>query len=99
MRALLFVLLLAGCQTITVKPPPCEPPPLPVEALVPCDPPEPIADGKMETLYLHSFVDAALIRDCRARFANLKAQIAYRDAKLKECQQATTKPEEKPWWK
>lgn len=95
--ALVIALLAAGCTTVTVRAPPCEPAPLPPAALEPCDLPAPIADGQLETLYLQAFIDTALIKCWAKRFNNLKAQIAFRDAKLKECQAGAQAPA-KSWW-
>lgn len=98
MRAAIVALLLVGCApAVTVRAPICEPPPLPPSALVPCPPPQPLADGKMETLYLNSYIDTATIGCWADRMRNLKEQIAFRDAKVKECQEQAAKPLE--WWR
>lgn len=97
MKPILVVLLLAGCApSVTVRAPICEPPPLPPMAYAVCPPPQPIPDGSLQTLYLNSYIDAATIGCWAERNRNLKEQIAYRDAKVKECQQQATQP--KSWW-
>lgn len=91
--------VLAACvPAVTVRAPTCELPPLPPAALAPCTPLKPIADGRLETLFLEHFVTAAAYADCLSKLDNLKAQIATRDAKIRECQQIG-QPSDKPWWK
>lgn len=93
----LAAMALSACgASVTVRSPLCETPPLPLEVWVPCPPPQPIADGRMETLYLNSYIDTATIGCWADRMANIKRQIEYRDAQVKACQEQATKP--KGWW-
>lgn len=91
--------LLAGCTTVTVRAPTCETPPLPAHALDPCELPAPMVDGSLEAFYLQNFVDTAIVKCWAKQFNNLKAQIAHRDAKVKECQQRDQPAADKPWWR
>lgn len=98
--ALLFVLLLAACApAVTVRPPICELKPIPPRELEPCELPRPIADGKLETLYLQAFVDTALIGCWAKRFNNLVADIKHRDEEFRKCQKTGQPDVDKPWWK
>lgn len=97
MKPVIIVLLLAGCApAVTVRAPICEPPPLPPSAVAPCPMPAPIADGKLETLYLQSLVDTAQWGECIRKFNNLVALMAYRDKVCAQIKEEVTKP--KAWW-
>lgn len=98
MLPLMLAALLGACApAVTVRAPMCELKPLPARDLEPCEKLRPIADGKLETLYLQAFVDTAIISCWARRFSDLLADLKHRDDEFRKCQLG--QPDDKPWWK
>jgi hypothetical protein len=97
--AILFALsLLMGCNSLMVRGPELNLPPLPPEVMLPCQEPEPLPDGQLSTLYLQMLRDTGPWGECRRRQAQLVALVKYQQQVRDEY--ARSLPQQnKPWWK
>lgn len=95
-RTLLVSFLLTGCSSLTVKEPVCEPPPIPASLLQPCPLPEPIRDGRLETLYLQALADTGPWGECLRRQQALAEVVKYRDQTCARFRSQNPPPSE--WW-
>ena len=95
-RILPALFLLMGCSSLTVKEPVCEPPPIPASLLQACPLPEPIKDGRLETLYLQAIADTGPWGECLRRQQSLVELVKYRD---QVCVQFRNQnPPANNWW-
>lgn len=96
--AILFALLTAtGCSSLTIKSPPCTPPPLPASSVSPCPMPEPIKGEQltMGDLYLRYLESLQQQRECQQKQANLVALVKYRD---QVCLDLQNQRQSTKWW-
>ena len=89
--------LTAACSSLTVKPPYCEPPPLPMSSVSACPIPEDLPDGAMGTLYLAHLQNLQLWKECIRKFNHLVELVRYRDQVCKDLQNRLEN-ESKKWW-
>lgn len=90
--------LLAGCTSVTVREPVCEPPPIPAELLVPCEEPA-VPDERGFGAIYESYVRNVVgpWARCIRKTDRLIEIVKYRDsvcAKIK----ADNAAKEKQWW-
>lgn len=95
-RILLVLFLLMGCSQLTVREPVCEPPPIPASLLQACPLPEPIKDGRLETLYLQAIADTGPWGECLRRQQSLVELVKYRDQVCARFRNQNPSPKE--WW-
>ena len=88
--------LLSSCQTSTVREPVCEPPPIPASLLQACPLPEPIKDGRLETLYLQALADTGPWGECLRRQQSLVELVKYRDQVCVQFRNQNLSAKE--WW-
>ncbi len=94
---LLVSLATTGCNSLTVRAPEFNLPPIPPQLMEACPPLDPLPDGKMATLYLALLQDAALYQQCSRRQAALAAVVAYQQEVRAEYQR-TLSQQSKPWY-
>ena len=95
-RILCALFLLMGCSSLTVKEPVCEPPPIPASLLQACPLPEPLKDGKLETLYLQMLADTGPWGECLRRQQSLVELVKYRDQVCAQFRNQNLSAKE--WW-
>lgn len=88
--------LLTGCSSLTVNEPVCEPPPIPPTLLQACPLPDPIKDGRLETLYLQAIADSGPWGECLRRHQALVEVVKYRDQVCARFR--SQNPPAKDWW-
>lgn len=91
--------LLTCCSTLTVRAPPCDPPPIPAVLLQACPLPQPLSDGELKTLYLQMLRDNGPWGECIRRHDSLIAVVQYRDAWCAKAAQDATAAANRAWWK
>ncbi len=98
MRAALFasLLALAGCTSVSVREPICEPPPVPAELLLPCEEPEQLTDAHFVGLYQQALRDIGPWGRCIRKDDKLIEIVKYRDAVCAKIKADNAKP--KPAW-
>jgi hypothetical protein len=95
--ALLLLTLLAGCSSLTVRAPICEPPPIPAELLIPCEEPIPPNEAGFASIY-ESYVRNVVgpWARCIRKDDQLIAIVKYRDATCAKIKADNAQP--KRWW-
>jgi hypothetical protein len=94
---MLLAVALTGCSTVTVRAPPCEPPPLPPAVSADCPDLPPITDPSFSALFQQSLRDAVQYSKCRNDLRNYAALMAYRDSVCPKIQKQVQ--EDRPWWR
>lgn len=96
--ALLFVVLLSGCTTVTVRDEGFEPPPIPVELLAECEGPA-MPDGPtFADIYANAIANyvGPWLR-CYSKDSQLVAVVKYREAMVAKIKAERAKA--RPWYK
>jgi hypothetical protein len=78
---LAFCFALAGCGgAVTVRAPICEPPPIPVRLMEPCEEPAPLKLGTLDEMYRQALEDTGPWGRCVRNHDKLVEVIKYRDS-------------------
>jgi hypothetical protein len=94
-----IIALLAGCTSLTVREPVCDPPPIPAALLEPCEEPTPLTDGRFATIYQQALADLGPWGRCIRKDDALIAVVKYRDETCKRIQEKIKAEAERPWYK
>jgi hypothetical protein len=93
------VLAVAGCTSLTVREPICDPPDIPAELLQPCEEPMPLTDGRFATVYQQMLADLGPWGRCVRKDDKLIEVVKYRDAVCQRVKDKIKADAEKPWYK
>lgn len=97
---LAFSLALAGCTNLTVREPVCDPPPIPLKLLEPCEEPM-VPDERGFAAIYDSYVRNVVgpWARCIRKDDQLIALIKYRDSVCAKIKADNTAAQDKPWWR
>lgn len=94
---LVAVALAAGCTSVSVKQPDCDPPPIPAALLVPCEDAIIPTEASFAALYTNAIENAVgPWGRCVRKDDKLIEVVKYRDAFCAKLKADAAKP--KPWW-